>query len=167
MSRASWRMGCGTGGRGVESADRAEAPERSSCGLHSLGKHGGVRPRTRLPSPDRSTASSSASPHSAPSACAHPRSQAQATPPNPGRFTNRARPGLREALAAVRKGDTLIVTKLDRLAQFHSDARHIADELTRKGASLSLSAAASMTRPALSVTYSSTCSGWWRSSKRT
>src|SRR3954454_1147332 len=30
--------------------------------------------------------------------------------------TNRARPGLREALAAYRAGDTLVVTKLDRLA---------------------------------------------------
>jgi len=31
--------------------------------------------------------------------------------------TNRARPGLREALAACRSGDTLVVTKLDRLAR--------------------------------------------------
>lgn len=31
--------------------------------------------------------------------------------------TNRTRPGLREALAAVRSGDTLVVTKLDRLAR--------------------------------------------------
>jgi DNA invertase Pin-like site-specific DNA recombinase len=30
---------------------------------------------------------------------------------------NRARPGLREALAACRAGDTLVVTKLDRLAR--------------------------------------------------
>ena len=30
--------------------------------------------------------------------------------------TNRERPGLREALAACREGDTLVVTKLDRLA---------------------------------------------------
>ena len=30
--------------------------------------------------------------------------------------TSRARPGLREALAACRDGDTLVVTKLDRLA---------------------------------------------------
>jgi DNA invertase Pin-like site-specific DNA recombinase len=29
---------------------------------------------------------------------------------------NRERPGLREALAACRQGDTLVVTKLDRLA---------------------------------------------------
>ena len=31
--------------------------------------------------------------------------------------TNRARPGLREALAACRDGDTLVVAKLDRLAR--------------------------------------------------
>src|SRR3954453_7982965 len=31
--------------------------------------------------------------------------------------TNRERPGLREALAARRAGDTLVVTKLDRLDQ--------------------------------------------------
>ncbi|MDP9885785.1 DNA invertase Pin-like site-specific DNA recombinase [Sinomonas atrocyanea] len=31
--------------------------------------------------------------------------------------TNRARPGLREALASVRAGDTFVVTKLDRLAR--------------------------------------------------
>jgi len=30
--------------------------------------------------------------------------------------TNRERPGLRQALAACRTGDTLVVTKLDRLA---------------------------------------------------
>ena len=42
--------------------------------------------------------------------------------------TNGARPGLREALAAVREGDTLVVTKLDRLARSVRDARDIADE---------------------------------------
>ncbi|MGC5225425.1 recombinase family protein [Micromonospora sp. DT81.3] len=52
--------------------------------------------------------------------------------------TNRARPGLREALAAVRSGDTLVVTKLDRLARSLRDARDIADELTAKGVALSL-----------------------------
>src|SRR4051794_16785673 len=31
--------------------------------------------------------------------------------------TDRERPGLREALAACREGDTLVVTKLDRLAR--------------------------------------------------
>lgn len=46
---------------------------------------------------------------------------------------NRARPGLREAMAACRGGDTLVVTKLDRLARSLPDARDIADELTAKG----------------------------------
>lgn len=45
-------------------------------------------------------------------------------------LTNRHRPGLREALAACRAGDTLVVTKLDRLAWSLPDARAIADELT-------------------------------------
>src|SRR3954453_16262101 len=46
--------------------------------------------------------------------------------------TNRERPGLREALAACREGDTLVVTKLDRLARSLPDARAIAKELTRR-----------------------------------
>ena len=46
--------------------------------------------------------------------------------------TNRERPGLREALAACRAGDTLVVTKLDRLARSLPDARDIVDELTRR-----------------------------------
>lgn len=37
--------------------------------------------------------------------------------------TNRARPGLREAMAACRSGDTFVVTKLDRLARSVPDAR--------------------------------------------
>ncbi|WP_395245061.1 recombinase family protein [Agromyces sp. MMS24-K17] len=52
--------------------------------------------------------------------------------------SNRARPGLREAMAATRRGDTLVVTKLDRLARSLPDARDIADELTTKGVALSL-----------------------------
>ena len=36
--------------------------------------------------------------------------------------SNRERPGLREALAACRDGDTLVVTKLDRLTQTESPA---------------------------------------------
>jgi hypothetical protein len=44
--------------------------------------------------------------------------------------TNREHPGLREALAACREGDTLVVTKLDRLARSLPDARAIAEELT-------------------------------------
>src|SRR5919205_928055 len=46
--------------------------------------------------------------------------------------TNRDRPGLREALAACREGDTLVVTKLDRLARSLPDARDIVDELTHR-----------------------------------
>ena len=52
--------------------------------------------------------------------------------------TNRARPGLDQAMAAVRKGDTLVVPKLDRLARSVPDARHIADQLQEKGAKLAL-----------------------------
>jgi DNA invertase Pin-like site-specific DNA recombinase len=52
--------------------------------------------------------------------------------------TNRDRPGLRLALAACRAGDTLMVTKLDRLARSLPDARDILDELTRRNVKLSL-----------------------------
>ena len=52
--------------------------------------------------------------------------------------TNRERPGLREALAASREGDTLVVTKLDRLARSLPDARAIADELTVRQVRLNL-----------------------------
>ena len=52
--------------------------------------------------------------------------------------TNRERPGLREALAACRAGDTLVVTKLDRLARSLPDARAIAEELTLRQVSLNL-----------------------------
>src|SRR5215213_10255632 len=51
---------------------------------------------------------------------------------------NRELPGLREALAACRAGDTLVVTKLDRLARSLPDARAIADELTVRQVSLSI-----------------------------
>ena len=52
--------------------------------------------------------------------------------------TNRDRPGLRLALAACRAGDTLVVTKLDRLARSLPDARDIFDELTKRNVKLSL-----------------------------
>ena len=52
--------------------------------------------------------------------------------------THRARPGLNQALAAVRKGDTLVVPKLDRLARSVPDARSIADELADRGVTLAL-----------------------------
>ena len=52
--------------------------------------------------------------------------------------TNRERPGLREALAACRGGDTLVVTKLDRLARSLPDAREILEDLTRREVKLSI-----------------------------
>jgi DNA invertase Pin-like site-specific DNA recombinase len=52
--------------------------------------------------------------------------------------TNRDRPGLAQALAAVRTGDTLVVPKLDRLARSVPDARAIADKLARRGVKLAL-----------------------------
>lgn len=54
--------------------------------------------------------------------------------------TNRARPGLDQAIAAVREGDTLVVPKLDRLARSVPDARAIADQLEAKGVKLALGA---------------------------
>jgi len=55
--------------------------------------------------------------------------------------TNRERPGLREALAACRAGDTLVVTKLDRLARSLPDASDIVDELTRRQVRLQIAGA--------------------------
>jgi len=52
--------------------------------------------------------------------------------------TNRNRPGLDQALAAVRSGDTLVVPKLDRLARSVPDARDIGDSLAARGIRLSL-----------------------------
>jgi len=52
--------------------------------------------------------------------------------------TNRARPGLDQALAAVRRGDTLVVPKLDRLARSVPDARDIADSLVARGVKLAI-----------------------------
>ena len=54
--------------------------------------------------------------------------------------TNRSRPGLDQALAAVRTGDTLVVPKLDRLARSVPDARIIADSLVTRGVRLALGA---------------------------
>lgn len=79
--------------------------------------------------------------------------------------TNRAHPGLREAMAAVRAGDTLVVSKFDRLARSLHDARDIADELTAKDVSLSLGGS-TLTRPTPSGGSCSTFSGWWLSSRR-
>ena len=52
--------------------------------------------------------------------------------------SNRARPGLDQALAAVRSGDTLVVPKLDRLARSVPDARHIGDTLAARQIRLQL-----------------------------
>lgn len=52
--------------------------------------------------------------------------------------TNRARPGLREAMAACRDGDTLVITKLDRLARSLPDARDLVEELTATNVKLNI-----------------------------
>ncbi|GAA2847737.1 DNA invertase [Actinoplanes cyaneus] len=52
--------------------------------------------------------------------------------------TNRARPALDQAVAAVRPGDTLVVPKLDRLARSVPDARQIADSLAARRVRLQL-----------------------------
>ncbi len=52
--------------------------------------------------------------------------------------TNRARPGLREALAACPAGFTLVVTELDRLARSLRDANDIVDDLTHREVTLSI-----------------------------
>ena len=80
--------------------------------------------------------------------------------------TTRARPGLREALAACRAGDVLVVTKLDRLARSLRDATDIADELTTKGVALNLGGAVyDPTDP--SADSCSTSSAWSPSAKLT
>lgn len=55
--------------------------------------------------------------------------------------TNRDRPGLAQALAAVRRGDTLVVAKLDRLARSVPDARAIGDRLAAEGVALRIGGA--------------------------
>lgn len=54
--------------------------------------------------------------------------------------TNRARPGLEQALAAVRAGDTFVVPKLDRLARSVPDARAIGDNLAKREVRLQIGA---------------------------
>ena len=56
--------------------------------------------------------------------------------------TARARPGLDQALAAVREGDTLVVTKLDRLARSVPDALDILGQLSARGVRFALGASA-------------------------
>ncbi|WP_193601644.1 recombinase family protein, partial [Mycobacteroides abscessus] len=55
--------------------------------------------------------------------------------------THRDRPALEQALAACRSGDTLVVTKLDRLARSVPDAHHIAGQLASNGVKLSINGA--------------------------
>lgn len=50
------------------------------------------------------------------------------------------RPGLREAIAALRPGDVLVVTKLDRLARSVPDARDLVSQVYERGAALQLGA---------------------------
>jgi DNA invertase Pin-like site-specific DNA recombinase len=52
--------------------------------------------------------------------------------------SHRLRPGLDQALAAVRPGDTLVVPKLDRLARSVPDARDIGDILAARAIRLQL-----------------------------
>jgi DNA invertase Pin-like site-specific DNA recombinase len=56
--------------------------------------------------------------------------------------TSRARPGLGQALAAVREGDTLTVTKLDRLARSVPDALGILGQFPARGVRFALGGAA-------------------------
>jgi DNA invertase Pin-like site-specific DNA recombinase len=58
----------------------------------------------------------------------------------------RARPGLGQALAAVRSGDTPVVSKLNRLARSVPDARQIGDSLVERRVKLAGSGARCMTR---------------------
>ena len=53
-------------------------------------------------------------------------------------FTGTTRPGLDQALAAVREGDTLVVPKLDRLARSVPGACTIADQLRERYVKLAL-----------------------------
>lgn len=48
------------------------------------------------------------------------------------------RPGLEQAIAALRSGDVLVVTKLDRLARSVPDARDLVGQVYEKGAALQL-----------------------------
>ena len=80
--------------------------------------------------------------------------------------TNGDRPGLREAMAACRAGDTLVVTKLDRLARSLPYASAILAELAAREVKLSV-APRSAIPPTRSGGCCSTCWSWWPSSKPT
>lgn len=79
---------------------------------------------------------------------------------------NRERPGLCQAFAACRAGDTLVVTKLDRLARSLPDARP-SSRISPADRSSSASAAPCTTPPTPWAGCCSTCSPWWPSSRRT
>jgi hypothetical protein len=80
--------------------------------------------------------------------------------------TNRDRPGLREALAACREGDTLVVTKLDRLARSRPMLEP-SPTSSPPDRSDSTSAGRSMTPTTLSVGCCSTSWPWLQSSSPT
>ena len=50
--------------------------------------------------------------------------------------TREGRSALEEALRFVRRGDVLLVTRLDRLARSVTDLRHIVDQIVAKGAGI-------------------------------
>lgn len=79
--------------------------------------------------------------------------------------TNRSRPGPERALAACRAGDTLVVTKLDRLArslQTHATLPPSSSARVPR----SVSVAARMTPATQWAGSCSTCLGWSQSSKQ-
>lgn len=51
---------------------------------------------------------------------------------------DKQRPGLKQAMAACRSGDTLVVTKLDRLARSVHDASEISEHLQAQGVALQI-----------------------------
>ena len=112
---------------------------RQGAGSHAKGKGvGSAVPPLRYPFiPPRATLSARGSPSARRSwISASPEDRIYTDHGLTG--TNRARPGLDQALAAVRSGDTLVVPKLDRLARSVPDARAIADRLRERGVKLAL-----------------------------
>jgi DNA invertase Pin-like site-specific DNA recombinase len=104
-------------------------------GGYSLQSNDGRHSRRLLPLLDRR-----AGPHRAAAAVAGARRHRGPDLPRPrtDRHQQGARPGLDQALAALREGDTLVVPKLDRLARSVPDARDIGDGLAARGIKLSL-----------------------------
>ena len=52
--------------------------------------------------------------------------------------SNTNRPGLAQAMAALREGDTLVVTKLDRLGRSVKDLHELAEQIRERGAKLQI-----------------------------